>query len=170
MDLNGLKFTPAQLAELYGQSITITEPQHLTKTVVQKEKAAPAEKKIPYKGKNKKAMLWVVHEPEQAYLSDDDFAFLSQIITACKMNMDDVALINAATKDFTVAEAVEQLKPATIILCGVPHSLLPVAVDEYILYPHQKRNYFICDSLQALRNDKVMKSKLWTVLKEILAL
>jgi hypothetical protein len=170
MDLNGLEFTPAQLAELFGQSVTITEPQIPKNIVVQKEKVAKAEKAIPFKGKNKKGLLWVVHEPEQAYLSDDDFAFLSQIITACKMNMDDVALINAATKDFTITEAVEQLKPATIILCGVPHKLLPVAVDEYTLFPHQNRNYFVSDSLQALRNDKLMKSKLWTALKEILAL
>jgi hypothetical protein len=170
MDLNELEFTPAQLAELYGQSVILTEPQAAKKPVAQKEKVVATEKTIPFKGKNKKGMLWVVHEPEQVYLSDADFTFLSQIITACKMNMDDVALINAATKDFTIAEAVEYLKPDTIILCGVPHLLLPVPVDEYILYPHQKRNYFVCDSLQELQNDKVLKSKLWLVLKDILGI
>ena len=38
MDLKGLEFTPAQLAELFGQSVTITEPQIPKNIVVQKEK------------------------------------------------------------------------------------------------------------------------------------
>lgn len=170
MDLNGLEFTASQLTELYGASVFVMDADRPGKPAIKKEIPSIIKETIPFKGKNKKRILWVVYEPEQSYLSDTDFDFLSQIITACKMNMDDVALINAATKDFSVAEVLDQLNPVTLIFCGVPHTFLPFPINEYILYPHQKRNYFVCDSLNELQHDKVKKSKLWLVLKEILAI
>ncbi len=171
MDLNQLHFSPQQLSDLYEQHITLADgvQQPVVKEAVPLS-AAAAQPTIAYKGKNKKGVLWIVHEPAQAYLTDEDFEFLSQIIAACKMNMEDVALINTAPAHLMVDAITSQLNAGLVLCCGVPSTLLPFNMTEYILYPHQKRNYFVCDSLGDMRSDKVKKSKLWLALKEHLAI
>lgn len=172
MELNGLEFSQTQLAELYTDKLVVTEPVIQTKTV---KPAAPAivvesTPPISFKGKNKKGILWVIHEPGQAFLDDADFEFLSQILTACKMNMDDIALVNLAHTAQTVQEITDTLKPSVVLLCGIEYQLLPFKLDEYIIFPQYKRQYFLSDRLQDLRSDKAKKTKLWLALKAIFSL
>lgn len=167
MDLNGLQFSQEQMAELFTDALVITEPVN---TVPLKKVTAPSKPVINFKGKNKKGFLWLVNEPAHAFLDDADFEFLSQIVGACKMSMDDIALVNLATTDQSVNEIADALKASTIVLCGIEYQQLPFKLDEYILYPHANRNYFLADRLQELRNDKAKKTKLWLALKAMFSL
>jgi hypothetical protein len=168
MDLNGLQFTQEQLAELYTDALVVTDGG--MPSTSSKKTSAPAKPGINFKGQNKKGVLWLVHEPAHTFLDDDDFEFLSQIVGACKMNMDDIALVNLAHVEQSVTEVVEALKPSIVLLCGIEYQQLPFKLDEYILYPHANRNYFLADRLQDLRNDKAKKSKLWLALKAMFSL
>lgn len=175
MELNGLAFSQTQLAELYKDKLVVTEPMSETtaaKPAVAAEPVMKAEPKpsINIKGKNKKGILWVVDEPGQAFLDDADFEFLSQILTACKMNMDDIALVNLAHNTHSIHEITDVLKPSVVLLCGIEYQSLPFKLDEYIIYPHTKKQYFLSDRLEDLRNDKAKKTKLWLALKAIFSL
>jgi hypothetical protein len=167
MDLNGLQFTQEQLAELFTDALVVTESS--TPSLPSKKTTA-AKPSITFKGKNKKGVLWLVHEPAHAFLDDADFEFLSQIVSACKMSMDDIALVNLANIQQSVNEVVDALKPSIVLLCGIEYQQLPFKLGEYILYPHANRSYFLADSLQDLRNDKAKKSKLWLALKAMFSL
>lgn len=175
MELNGLAFSQEQLAELYKDKLVVTEPVNEPKMAKQ---AAPAvsvttaqpKPSINIKGKNKKGILWIVQEPGQAFLNDADFEFLSQILTACKMNMDDIALVNLAHTPHAINEITDALNPSVVLFCGIEYQSLPFKLDEYIIYPHAKKQYFLSDSLQDLRNDKAKKTKLWLALKAIFSL
>ena len=177
MDLDQLHFSPAQLADLYRSNLVLVPGKEqavvLPTSPVRQQEAGPlpAAPAAPvFMGRFEKKILWVIHAPGQAYLADADFEFLSQILTACKLNMDDVALLNNAAQQQPLREILEQLQPKAVLFCGVPHTSLPFAMQEYLLYPHQQRQYFVSDELSQLRNDKTSKSKLWLALKEILAL
>lgn len=167
MELNGLQFSKEQLAELYSGTLVVTEtstPQPVSKT------APVAQVAIPFKGKNKKGVLWLVYEPTHAYLDDADFEFLSQIVGACKMNMEDIALVNLAQTTKTINEVIDALQPSAVIMCGIEYQQLPFKLDEYLIYPHARRNYFLADRLEDLRNDKAKKTKLWLALKAMFSL
>jgi hypothetical protein len=172
MELNGLHFTQAQLAELYTDKLVVTDVYLQSPPIKTEKKAiAPtANSSVNFKGKHKKGVLWLVHEPGQAFLSDEDFEFLSQIVAACKMNMEDIALVNLAGGTATADEAITQLQPKVILLCGIEHQMLPFKLSEYIIYPYNNCQYFLADRLEELRNDKVKKSKLWLALKAIFSL
>jgi hypothetical protein len=167
MELNGLQFTREQLAQLFTDALVVTETPS---TPTKKPTVAPSKPGIQFKGKNKKKFLWIVHEPAQQFLGNEDFEFLSQIIAACKMNMDDIALVNLAHATNSIEEIAEHLQSTMIILCGIEYQQLPFKLEEYILFPHQKRNYFLADTLEHLRNDKTKKSKLWLALKAMFSL
>jgi hypothetical protein len=169
MDLNGLQFTGEQLAELYTDKLVIAEPV-VVNLPSKKIKVHPEKAPILYKGKNKKKVLWIVNETAQAFLDDADFEFLSQIVTACKMNMDDIALVNMAHINTTIADVVEELQASVVLLCGIEYNHLPVKTDEYMIYPFNHQQYFIADSLKELRNDKAKKTKLWLALKAIFSI
>lgn len=170
MDLNSIHFSGQQLSELFTDHLTMLQENAVSPSATKRIDNQPAKKSISFKGKNKKGMLWIVHEPGQVFLSDDDFEFLSQIITACKMNMDDIALVNNAVEKIPIIEIINELKPKIIILCGIEYQQLPFKLDEYIITPNNNCDYFLCDELSDLRNDKVKKSKLWLALKAMLQL
>jgi hypothetical protein len=167
MELNGVQFSIEQLAELYTGTLVVSATSTPPTVSKSTSVAAPA---IPVKGKNKKGVLWLVQEPDHAYLNDADFEFLSQIVSACKMNMEDIALVNLAQIQKTINEVADALQPSVVILCGVEYQQLPFKLEEYIIYPHARRNYFLADRLEELRNDKAKKTKLWLALKAMFSL
>ncbi|MBX9784790.1 MAG: hypothetical protein K2X48_15990 [Chitinophagaceae bacterium] len=170
MALNDIQFSGQQLSELFTDQLTILSINAAKASVAENTIQKPGKKPVSFKGKNRKGMLWVVHQPDQAFLSDNDFEFLSQIITACKMNMDDIALVNIAAEKTPITEIVNELSPKTIILCGIEYQQLPFKLDEYIITPNNNCDYFLCDELSDLRNDKAKKTKLWLALKALLQL
>jgi hypothetical protein len=172
MGLNGLHFSQEQLDELFTDSLVITEKSGKKGKISDPEpkKLIKELPEIPFKGKNKKGMLWVINEPDQAYLNDDDFDFLSQILTACKMNMNDIALTNIAHHNSSIQQIASSLNPKVIIMCGVNTSQLPFQFEEYKIIPHTNHQYFLTDPLSEIRIDKVKKSKLWLAMKTLYSL
>jgi hypothetical protein len=171
-ELNSLQFSQNQLAELFKDSLVISDKteKKAKSTVYNSQKDILEAPEIPYKGKNKKGMLWVIQEPGHVYLSDDDFMFLSQILTACNMNMNDIALTNLAQHNFSIQQIVTSLNPNVVLLCGVNTGQLGFQLEDYKIISQQNHQYFLADTLSEIRNDKVKKSKLWLALKTLYSL
>ena len=163
MSFENIQLTKEQIEEFYSSHLVITD----ARKVINPE----AKEKVQLSGitgKNNKHFVWVVNEPGYPFLSDVDFKFMSEVITACKMNMDDIALVNLAKSNLHFAELRETLQPKFIILSALAQNWLKA--DSYNLQEQEGFQFYITEELSILRNDPVKKSKLWLALKQMLAL
>jgi hypothetical protein len=178
MSFDNIQLTDDQLADFYGKQLVLVEKGDNTakaETIAAKPalKAEPAVAAAPLQGitgKNKKQFVWLVEEHYFPYLNDADFQFLGDVLTACKMNMEDIALVNVANNRNHFDELLQQLQPKFVIASGVQVDALPIQPADYRV--QDQEGYFICstESLEAIRLDKSKKSKLWLALKQMLGL
>jgi hypothetical protein len=123
---------------------------------------------IKYLGKNAKNILIIVDEKEHAFLGDDELSFLMNILNACAISMQDVALVNAGNNSEAIYENLNaQFEPRIVLFLGTePHLLnFPVQIPQYKIQAYNNQQYLCAPSLQKLSSDKEEKKKLWMLLK-----
>jgi hypothetical protein len=124
-------------------------------------------------GKNGQRVAILVNSSESLYLPDQELEFLMGILTACRLTMADVALVNLHRhpgldyKALTAATGCEK-----VILFGVAPDLLqmPLSFPPYQVQRYNNQVYLCSPPLQALQADRMEKSKLWVCLKQIFSL
>ena len=163
MSLENIQLTDEQLAEFYSSHLVITGASGNAKDEIKVKQPLAG-----ITGKNNKNFAWIVNETAYPFLSDADFQFLSEVITACKMNMDDIALVNLAKSNMNFTELKETLQPKLLIISTLAQNWLQA--NSYSLQQQEGYQFYITEELSVLRNDKVKKSKLWLALKQMLAL
>ncbi len=178
MSFEHIQLTGDQLADLYGKQLVVVEKTDNTAKTETKAAAPPPVTETvagttPLQGitgKNKKQFVWMVEEHYFPYLNDADFQFLGDVLTACKMNMEDIALVNVANNRSRFDELLQQLQPKFIIASGVQVDALPIQTADYRV--QQQQDYLLCctETLESIRSDKSKKSKLWLALKQMLGL
>src|SRR6476469_2598845 len=106
MSLNDIKLTNNQVAALY-QSVLI-EPF---------AKDVPDPKPLSFLGGNLQNILIVVNKESAAFLTDTEFEFLTNILSACKLSIADVAIINWSNNTYdSYNKILEELKSKKVIL------------------------------------------------------
>jgi hypothetical protein len=174
------------LTELYKDTLvvlsnpgeaSITEDEKLS-TV--KEKIAAAEKQshdsVSFLGSNKKHISIVVNDEEGIHLQDDLLEILSAILSACKLNLADVAIVNICKQKIDDKILRATLSPATVILFGVETTAinLPFSIPMYKPQAFNNCTYMQSVSLEKMRGTsseaKLEKSKLWVSLKTLFAI
>ena len=166
MSLDKIQLPDTVLQNLYNKSLydlSVDKPTANT--------AAPAN--ISFLGDNLKKIAIVVNSDEAIYLPDDELNFLLGILTACKLSMADIALINTeknAGLSYTII--FEQLKAEKVFLFGMqPNALgLPLEFPHYQIQQFNNQVYLSSVSLQNLQADKAEKLKLWNCLKKIFSI
>ncbi len=124
-------------------------------------------------GRNEKRIAIIVNEATTIYLPDEELNFLMGILTACKLSMADVALVNISkTLATTYTEIEEQLNAEKILLFGVsPAQLqLPLQFPNYQIQKYNSQVYIAAPALKVLHGDKEEKTKLWNCLKQVFAI
>ncbi len=178
MGLNTIKLPVSVIAGLYGNSLMETSPAPVVKTGAEPGSAGTNEtgagrmevNPVRSLGNNAKNILVVVNNRNNPYLPDQELNFLTGILSACKLSMEDVAIINmnnnpgASAKNLT-----EQFKSRVVLLFDMePAAIgLPVNFPTYQLQPFAGTTYLGAPSLAQLENDKLEKSKLWVCLKRL---
>ncbi|MEQ1798763.1 MAG: hypothetical protein ABL872_12480 [Lacibacter sp.] len=165
MGFETIQLTGQQIEELYSSHLVITQK---TGNLKPETTSKPAGTGIT--GKNKKQFVWVVNEASYPFLSDEDFQFLSEVVNACKMNMDDIALMNIAQNNLDFEQTIAELKPKILIVSFLDRNWIPANKETYTLQQEENFQFYITEELQVIRNDKVKKSKLWLALKQMLGL
>lgn len=66
------------------------------KEVLEKTGEKEEKKKIPHLGLNQKHILFLVNNAENKYLEDAEMEMLTNLLTACKLSVADIALVNYA--------------------------------------------------------------------------
>lgn len=165
MGFETIQLTGQQIEELYSSHLVITE-----KTGTQKPETTAKPTGTGVTGKNKKQFVWVVKEADYPFLSDEDFQFLSEVVSACKMNMDDIALVNIAQNNMDFEQTITELQPKILIVSFLDRNWIPVNKEVYTLQQEENFQLYVTEELQVMRNDKVKKTKLWLALKQMLGL
>ncbi len=77
-------------------------------------------------GKNHKRISFLVYCHEFEFLPEDQIVFLHKMLSACKLSLDDITVINTARVSLTLDDLRQRWQPTTIFLWGIrPDSLNP---------------------------------------------
>jgi hypothetical protein len=141
--------------------------------------APSAPSALKYLGNNHRHITILVHAPGSPFLPDNQLTFLTKILEACRLTLADVAIVNNAAAEttmavpITIADIRRQLAPKTILLFGPEPSALRLPIN---FPPFKPLDYDGCTYLSApgldhlvtnTEESKLLKSKLWVCLQTI---
>ncbi len=96
--------------------------------------------------------------------------YLTNMLSACKLNLGDVAIINLnKIPDPSYKEILNTLNGNILLLFGTDPALLnlPVSFPYFQVQLFSSYTFLYIPSLDEIRNDKILKSKLWVCLRRI---
>lgn len=135
------------------------------------EEASPrADKLFHYLGENRRFILILVNYPEEKYLPEAEKAYLAKILSAVKLDLEDVALLNYAHYPGSkYAELKDFFAFNSLLLFGVGPNLLqiPGPVLPYHLGLVEGVKILAADSTEVFRPDAGKKKSLWEELKKV---
>lgn len=157
MDLNNISLQPCLLAELY-QNVLVQE--------------AAITKPLTYLGKNLKKVLILVSTDDARFLPDKELEFLTSILSACKLGLNDVAVVNTRFAEGDFDTVVEQLQPTTSLFFDVDAGFLPDAFEKEVNQAHTVNHirFVKAASLSDLASKVEEKRKLWAALKHVFSI
>lgn len=172
------------LADLYSKSIVLveTDEKELSTATLTEKKLIPAA--VPamvstekpskwYLGNNGKKITILVKEPDAVFLNEENLAFLTKILGACKLNMGDIAVVNTKRYSPLFTEIKAELSPLVCILFDVTTNTIqvPFNLPNYQVQDYDDCQFLIAPPLNVFNgNDeaaKLEKTKLWVSLKKI---
>lgn len=164
MSFNDIEMSPALLTELYKNSLVQLDDVEMAKPAV--PSSTPS---LKYLGENKKGILILVNDEQYPFLNENAFNLLLNILSACKLSMGDVALINKMNLPATVPDIIQQLSIKTVLLFGIEarEMNLPIDFPHYQVQKHGSTTYLTSNDFETLEADKQQKGKLWLCLKKI---
>ncbi len=166
MSLDNIQFPALVIQNLYGKSLFDLKTG-------KPDLALSETDRVSFLGNNQKRIVIIIKSPETIYLPDDDLNFLLGILSACKLSMADVALINLSkNSSLSYKDVTEQFIAEKIFLFGVdPEALgLPLQFPFYQVQQYNNQVYLSSASLTELQNDKAEKTKLWNCLKKVFSI
>lgn len=175
MNINNIELPIQVLEQLYGKTLSAaigTEEKKVSPPMATSNKTGTTAGKEDIKalGNNRKNILILTRNPEIVFLSDEELSFLAGILLACKLSLDDVAVINVYHyPETSYKPLLEQFKSRIVLLFDIePSSIgLPVSFPCYQLQAFAGSTFLYAPSLLKLENDKLEKSKLWVCLKRL---
>lgn len=165
MSLEQFKPDPYFLAKIFTRPIIPGKSTPAAAT----EKVLP---KVKYLGENQKNIALFIQNENEAYLNDELFNLLTNILNACKLSMQDVALINLshypslAFSDFQAAVKTGR----SVIFGAAPAQLGLNDIPAYQVVTVNGSTLLFSDELPLIGSDKALKAKLWAGLKQLLGI
>lgn len=173
MDLNNINLPASLVADLYSTSLVDTGKIAA--------KAAPADvaveqpvatKGLRFLGDNNKSILVIVNSDQAVHLPDEELQFLTKLLSACKLSLADVAIVNINQQAVSYKELLAELKGRSALLFDIEPSAfgLPMSFPHFQIQPFASCSFLYSPSLKELENDKLLKSKLWVSLQRLFGL
>ncbi len=176
-DLNHIQLPASLIAEIYKNHLvekdrpkpSHRQPAQPEKVVTERTAAA-----IQYLGQNQKAICLLVCYPNDVHIPDNQLNFLTSILQACKLNLGDVAIVNCHQQAVSIQALSQELGCRVLLIFGVACS--SIALPEFPLFSIQtvETCEVVCSpAVDNLNNgtaaSKLLKSRLWTCLKQLFA-
>ena len=166
MSLDNIQLPAIVLQDLYTNALVDLKTENA-------QPASVLAGNLSFLGENKKKVSIVVNHPDAIYLPDDELNFLLGILSACKLSMADVALLNCCKNpSLTYRDISGQLSAEKILLFEIQPSLLelPLQFPHYQIQHYNNQVYLSSPSLKILADNKEEKIKLWGCLKQVFAI
>ncbi|MGZ3910933.1 MAG: hypothetical protein ACXVBR_12655 [Flavisolibacter sp.] len=167
MSLNEMHLTNQLLADLYTDMLIDFTPAGSPPP------KAAVRNDLKYLGKNARHIVVLVDQERVPFLPDNELGFLTSILSACKLSLADVAIVNRhSLAENEVLPALRPLVPQKVLLFGMtPESIdLPFYFPPFQLQPFDGCTYLHGPTLQELEKDKNLKMQLWNSLKNLFGL
>jgi hypothetical protein len=158
------------LAELYGDTL-IESPEFRPVSV-----PPNIEKSLTYLGNNTRKIILLVETKTPPDIPASDFQFLSNLLKACKLSLDDVAILSCSEERPSIKLIKTELVPREILLFGInPVSIgVPINFPAFKIHEYDDTYYLYAPGLGEINRDtedgKLLKSKLWVCLKQLFQL
>lgn len=159
---------PIALASLYKDCLVLPEKNNEAIFL----NLAPLE----YMGAHQKKITVVVKDPTAPFLKDADLTLLTSILSACKLTLEDIALINFANQVHSLHEIITTLPSSYLLVFEVTSEQLKIKLPNTFYKPMLlgETTILFCNSLQKMQGNeqtaKLEKSKLWNALKVMFSL
>ena len=124
-------------------------------------------------GKNQKKVSIIARYREDPYIPEEHLQFLIKILSACKLNLGDVAILNDAAGGIEIAKLKEQLEPGFVLLFAVEPVEIGLPLSFPLLRPQSFDgcNFLTIPGIENLLQDsdaaKSLKKQLWDCLKKM---
>jgi hypothetical protein len=121
-------------------------------------------------GENRKQVLIVVNYPDAVHIPDKQLAFLTNLLSACQLNLGDTAVLNFhhySPKDFN--GIISYFAPQKVLLFGVEPAEfgMPLLFPQFQVQSFKESIYLFAPSLEETEPDKILKNKLWICFKKL---
>jgi hypothetical protein len=156
--------------QLSDQTCAILFPHNLVEDQPSKVKAVCYEKiKIDSLGANHKHVLFLVNNPAYKFLPEEEMQLLTNLVSACKLSMDDIALVNFNSNKLNYFQFIEQFHPQKILVFGVSNKELelPFDIPHFQIQHFQEQFYLTAPSLKDFLENKGLKKELWMSLQKL---
>ncbi len=159
MSLKNLQLNPLSVAHLFKEELVS----------LQKIDIKATENTVSFLGKNLSKITVVVNDLNNFYINEDDLTVLTKMLMACKLTLEDIALLNIGKIATNWQMIKTTLHPEKLILFGVaPTQIeLPIIFPEYHLQFYNDTTFLLSHSIQEINADKLLKSKLWISLQSL---
>ena len=131
---------------------------------------------IKYLGEHLKQVTIIVKDELAVYLNENDLTLLSSILSACKLTLADIALINVAQQKLSLHEILNVLPSKLVMIFDVSSTTLKIKLPTTLYKSIQLGDtYLLFSSALSLmqggdQSAKLEKSKLWAILKQLFQL
>ena len=162
MSLDNIQLSPLLIEKLYSKTL-------VDLNTVKAPASNNAMETFNWLGNNEKNILIIINEAETVYLTDADLNLLVGILTACKLSMADIALLNFnKNKHASYQELNAVLNPSSIILFGIePRALdFPLNFPVFQLQAYNGQHYLAAPALKNIGLDVSLKKQLWLALQK----
>lgn len=163
MEIDNIQLTSYLCEKMFaGSLVDLTEDSEVNSSI---PKAA-----INSLGENKRNILFLVSNDRYLFLADDEMILLSGLLSACRISMADIALVNFHQCPATAyGQFLEVFQPKKILLFGVTAAdvQLPFTIPFFQIQKFEEQVYLICPSLSKLINNKKLKQELWVCLQKV---
>ena len=170
MSLNDIQFPAALVADLYKKTLIETGDNSKADRLPVITDNATVKTDWKWLGNNKKNILVIVRSADATHLPDHELALLTTMLSACKLSLDDIAIVNRNNyPQPSYKEMISFFKSKIILLFDLePAALgLPINFPHFQLQAFANNTFLYSPSLTELVNDKLLKSKLWVCLKRL---
>ena len=133
-------------------------------------------RQIKYLGEHLKQVTIIVKDELAVYLNENDLTLLSSILSACKLTLADIALINVAQQKLSLHEILNVLPSKLVMIFDVSSTTLKIKLPTTLYKSIQLGDTYLLfsNSLSLMQGGdqsaKLEKGKLWAILKSLFQL
>lgn len=162
MSINTIQISKKAVGILFAKSLVEARPEK--KATDQKIK-----NKLKSLGGNKKKILFLITDSQSKFLPDPQMDLLSNLLTACKLNMEDIALVNYGDRSFNYHQILEHFHPKKILMFGIDPSALelPFTIPHFQIQSFQDQLYVSAPPFNHFLDNKDLKKELWKCLQKL---